>query len=78
MISAGNSGISPRDHETYLDQTKKIKKISAYNIHRCLTVTHWTALVLGLDGPGAGQHGTDDRIADHRSLLQGGTAMTES
>lgn len=35
-----------------------------------LTITDRAALVLRLDGSGAGQDGTDDRIADDGPLLQ--------
>lgn len=73
MISAGNAGISPREDETSSDKNRKTaypyRPLERETLQR-LTVAHRAALVLGLDGPGAGQHRADDRVADHRSLLQ--------
>lgn len=35
-----------------------------------LTVAHWAALALWLDGARAGQDRTDDRVTDHGSFLR--------
>lgn len=42
-----------------------------------LTVTDWAALVRGLQGFGAGQDGTDDRITDDGPLLEEDTARNQ-
>lgn len=39
------------------------------------TITDGAALVRGLDGPGAGQDGTDERVADDGPLLWGQSSV---
>lgn len=45
-------------------------KSGIFRINGYLTITDWAALVWGLNGVGAGQDRTDDRIADDGPLLQ--------
>lgn len=46
-------------------------KFGSFGMNERLTVTHWAALVRGLNGSGAAQDGTDERITDDRPLLEG-------
>lgn len=45
-------------------------KSGVFGINEYLTITDWAALVRGLNGFGAGQDRTDDRITDDSPLLE--------